>query len=361
MSPGRLLSARRPEAPSATRVTGLTRISNSKDNDMTRFITLLLPLSIWAACCTVIVGLPLAGIYALLKLLPARLELPSLVFDPIWAMLRALGRNPAPYDHIPVPDVAVLVPLAHVAIGICVVIFALLLLLHSLTPLKWQLQSKDPIVRVGSDTPLHTALAELTQRTDQRMPGIWMLGRDDINAWAYTAPGGRRAVLFTRGALNRLPPNQLLWVYAHELGHLAHGDGAGSGVWIAGERCLRLLDQLRVHTINLCLATIHRLPVLYVLVFPLWLISRVTLLLIRMSEKLLKAILMLLSRAWNRRAEYRADAYAVALVGAAPGIALLEHLALSGQPTLADLVGTHPSHVSRIRRLARAAQQHASA
>ena len=318
---------------------------------MNRVIAIAIPLSIWAAGCVVVVGLPLAATYGLLVWLPPELPLPALVFDPVWAMLEALGQSTRGYDHIPLPDAAAMAPVFRLSIAACVILYLLMLVLHALTPLRWQLRAKGPISRIAASTPLYKALEELASQHQQPMPSLWLLNSASINAWAYSAPGGRRAVVLTHGLLSQLPVDQIRWVFAHELGHLARGDAAGSGFWIAGSRCMGLLDRLRMATINLCLRTMARTPILYIFVLPGWLIATIALGLTRTTERLLRTLLVLLSRPWNRHAEFRADAYATQLVGPEPGIALLERLALSGGTALADLVGSHPSHSRRVARL----------
>ncbi|MES1927436.1 M48 family metalloprotease [Salinisphaera sp. T31B1] len=312
-------------------------------------VSIAIPLFVWAAACLVVFGVPLLALNFLHELLASNQAALSVVLDPAWAMLDVLGYHSAT-GRLSIHD-TVLDAALYGSITACIAIFAILLLIHGLTPLKWQIQAMGSITRIQASTALHDDCAALAAMAGQPMPSLWLLNSPRINAWVYSAPGGRRAVLLTDGLVNQLRADQLRWVFAHELGHLAHGDAAGAGLWAAGTQCLKLLDRIRTLIVFWTLRSIARLPVLCLLHPPIALAMRVMVVLARMIERFLWAALVCVSRVWNRHAEFRADVYASELIGPEPGAELLQQLARTGSPLLADLIGSHPSHSRRIQAL----------
>lgn len=71
---------------------------------------------------------------------------------------------------------------------------------------------------------LHATVAELAQRAGLPMPRLYLSPADQPNAFATGRNERHAAVAVTQGLLDRLPPEEVRAVLAHELGHIRNRD-----------------------------------------------------------------------------------------------------------------------------------------
>jgi len=75
-------------------------------------------------------------------------------------------------------------------------------------------------VQAPDDHDLRVPLAQVCERADIPEPHLWILDDPVANAFATGPDAGRSAVTFTTGILQRLSPDRLRAVLAHEVGHV---------------------------------------------------------------------------------------------------------------------------------------------
>lgn len=204
--------------------------------------------------------------------------------------------------------------------------------------------------------PVSHPLSEFTERLRTEAgvrfkPSVWVVPATGLVAFAMSAPGGRRAIVLSSSLVERLPEEELLWVMAHELAHLDYGDTNSATIWLASYRGMHLFDRLKVHAFNAVLRLTDRLPgVRALLMLPLMLFFETLITSARIGRWMSRQLFLLPDRWVSRHMEYRADAYAAALVGAKPGVSVLERLG-SIEPAFNGLFATHPSPSKRIEAL----------
>src|ERR671937_1528538 len=71
---------------------------------------------------------------------------------------------------------------------------------------------------------LHAMVAELAQRAGIPTPRLYLIPSDQPNAFATGRSPARSAVAVTEGLLERMPPEQIRGVLAHELAHIRNRD-----------------------------------------------------------------------------------------------------------------------------------------
>lgn len=230
---------------------------------MMRPLAYLPPLTAWAISLTITLGLPLAGLWLLTSTLPGAIPLPSVFTAMIDRALEALEIAPATMTSIPLPGPALVLAIARMLTAFSVAFLILLLLSYALSPLGRHVRSQGRVTGVAKDSNLHAGLADVALRCGQKMPALWLINSDMLNASAMAAPGGRRAVSLTTGLVQSVTDNELRWVFAHELAHLHYGDAAGTGLWLASQQWGASARRTRASLLNRALISVRRMPLVF--------------------------------------------------------------------------------------------------
>lgn len=316
-----------------------------------RPLAYLPPLAAWAISLTLTLGVPLAGLWLLSSTLPGAIPLPSVITTMIDRALEALEIAPAAMGSIPLPGPELILTIAKMLTVLSAAFLILLLLSYALSPLGRLVRSQGRVTRIPKGSNLHAGLADVAQRCGQKMPALWLIDSTMLNASALAAPGGRRAVTLTAGLVQSVTDDELRWVFAHELAHLHYGDAAGTGLWLASQQWGASARRTRASLLNRALITVRRMPLVFMLYPAVWIFCHTFVAAANATERTALAVLVFLMRSASRRAEFRADRFAVLHMGRAPGINLLSRFAAAGKPFLVDLVGTHPSPQRRIQQI----------
>lgn len=231
------------------------------------------------------------------------------------------------------------------------VVFLLYLILNQLQPLSLivrRLLRGQEFAQLGEDHVLTIALTGLCQRAGLPRPQLWLSNAAAPNAFALRVRNAS-AIVLTGGLVRHLPPDALLWVLAHELGHIRHRDGHASAASLATLRTVLGAERIRVRATRLAAALLRLIPfppVVILLEFLLLLVFRINAAGVRVTMW----IFQLGDRGFGRAAEYRADAYATQLCGAKAGELALSLLPHGLEPTF-NLFATHPTTRKRIEKI----------
>ena len=87
--------------------------------------------------------------------------------------------------------------------------------------LKWH---GARVVTSASAPALHRMVADLSQRADLPMPGVYVIDSDQPNAFATGRSPDKAAVAVTTGLMRILSEEELAGVVAHELAHIKNRD-----------------------------------------------------------------------------------------------------------------------------------------
>ena len=207
---------------------------------------------------------------------------------------------------------------------------------------------------------LHAMVAELSQRAGIPTPRLHLIPSDQPNAFATGRSPARSAVAVTEGLLERMPPEQIRGVLAHELAHIRNRDVLVSSLAAMIAGAISAIANVLQFTFLFGGADDEDQGPLG------WLGALATLLLAPLAA-------MLLQLAVSRQREYLADATAARLLGGGRPLAdALESLerGTQGEPMavnpafaslyianplpragVATLFSTHPPIAERVRRL----------
>ena len=207
---------------------------------------------------------------------------------------------------------------------------------------------------------LYTMVAELSQRAGIPTPRLYLIPSDQPNAFATGRSPARSAVAVTEGLLERMPPEQIRGVLAHELAHIRNRDVLVSSLAAMIAGAISAIANVLQFTFLFGGADDEDQGPLG------WLGALATLLLAPLAA-------MLLQLAVSRQREYLADATAARLLGGGRPLAdALESLerGTQGEPMavnpafaslyianplpragVATLFSTHPPIAERVRRL----------
>lgn len=205
-------------------------------------------------------------------------------------------------------------------------------------------------VRLQANHPLVVCTHQLAEAMRVRTPEVWVVESRAVNAFALS--GWRRdAVLLTTSLLNTFPADEVLWVLAHELGHLRHGDPRSGVFWIAAMRTLRLAYAVRGTLLRAVINIVRAIPVLGLLEVLITLPLALLLYALTWVERFARGAFKLVDRILGRRMEYRADREATDLLGAEIGARALSRLGGDIEPAWGGIFATHPPLAKRIRRI----------
>jgi len=162
----------------------------------------------------------------------------------------------------------------------------------------------------------------------------------------------RSAIAIHAGVMS-LPPECVLWIIGHEMGHIRHGDTFPNMLRIATGSAAAWFIRLRMHILNLLFPIIARLPIIRMAVFPLELLLMGLFYCTSTAHRIAVYVFTLIDKACLRAVEYRADAFASTLVLPEYGIEVMKLFAIA--ETKGGLMRDHPSARKRMERLLEAA------
>lgn len=252
----------------------------------------------------------------------------------------AWGGQPLP--HPPAHDTIVVYSLALMVAGM-----ALISLLTVSLPLRYRV--KAVCGHTGFRLPAGHAyqgyVNDLAHKYRTGHVHVRRIPHGGILAFVLSSPQ-RRHVIAVSDGLFAQPPAIVHWVLAHEMAHIHYGDTQSTTLWITAFRSIRLLDALRVAIMNSTLRLLFHVPLLRLLTTPVLFLFRVVIVTGRLGYHLGRLFFVAVDRWVSRRMEYRADRFAVAHAGSAPGLHFFQYLVGAFEPSF-NLLATHPSHLKR--------------
>jgi len=157
-------------------------------------------------------------------------------------------------------------------------------------------------------------IRDLSERSDIKMPEIWVYWDDAPNAFATGPTRNRAMVAISSGLVMNLKDTEVRAVLAHEMGHVSNGDMLA----------ITLLQGL-MNTFVYFFARLIARPIMERNQFAGFMLY--------MLLQFIFSILAMIPICWfSRRREFRADAHAASMVGAQPMISALQKIdALTGK------------------------------
>ena len=239
--------------------------------------------------------------------------------------------------------------------------------IFSLFASKWlamrahRIQVIDPAAfRSGAEAELHAMVAELSSRAGlPSTPEVGVYESPDMNAFATGASQSNSLVAFSTALIEKLPAHQVRAVAAHEVAHIANRDMLA----------IVLLQGVINSVALVCVAPLHLLKVLN------WFSDRFSWaieIVLTLAHVVVSAVVLflgsLVTKAFSRAREFRADALAAHLIGSDHMAGALESISrekplipreqlgyaafkISGAPGIAEVLSTHPPVAKRIAAL----------
>jgi Zn-dependent protease with chaperone function len=229
---------------------------------------------------------------------------------------------------------------------------ALLAISHLLVSMRQRIRSAAGMEteRVDRDHPLQVYINDMAAQHRTGKIGLYLLPDSGVTAFVLSSPFRRHAIVASRGLLGSAPLPVVKWVLAHEIAHIYYGDTQSTSLWLLAMRGIYLFARIRAQVASITLHALRLLPILRLLVGPLYSLIRLVFWVGRLGRRLGQAIFLVFDRWASRLMEYRADRFAAEHAGAEPGIALFRALIGHFEPRF-DLFASHPTHVKRIEAL----------
>lgn len=205
--------------------------------------------------------------------------------------------------------------------------------------------------RVSGNEILGEFFADVKRHVGVRKPvSLYLVATDSPLAFAMGAPF-RGSVVLSQGLVNRLAPDELQWVIAHELAHIRYRDMLLGALWISSIQGLQIFERLKVAVINLVIRVLVLLRTPVFLVRLLVSMIQGLISIIRLGRWVAIKCFLLVDRWVSRRTEFRADHFAAQALGGGPGARALSRLGGDAEPLFNGLFATHPKISVRIQRL----------
>ena len=239
--------------------------------------------------------------------------------------------------------------------------------LISLVFAKWLALKAHGIAVIDPDKPgtdaakqLLEMVTQLSERAGlQVVPEVGIYESPDMNAFATGSSPKSALVAFSSGLLDRMEPDQVRAVAAHEIAHIANQDMLGIVLLQGIVNSIVLAVTLPLRLLQLANG-INRQPSAFYEVLLVITKTVATLALTFLGSLVVKA--------FSREREYRADAYAAVLLGKEPMIGALRALEgdaedappgqleyasfkISGRMSFSEIFSTHPPIEKRIGAL----------
>lgn len=229
-----------------------------------------------------------------------------------------------------------------------IIILAIFYGYYCFRPIKWDIKDATIGLKVRRLESYPGATSKFSVVTDMletlKINSLYVLvvNSRDINAFAIGKPLSG-AIVLTEGILE-LPTEMALWVFAHEIAHIYYGDSFPQMLWMASNKTVYIFKKGRAMLLSFCLPILSRLPLVRLFIYP------IEMLLIGLhystiwAERCAKWIFKIMDMAMRRAVEYKADRMACKLVGAKPGIEIMNIL---GNNKSYAWLKDHPSTYSR--------------
>jgi len=208
-----------------------------------------------------------------------------------------------------------------------------------------------PVHRIVQDADIYLGVRQMAKEAGIRVPRLYLVDVSSINAFAISKPF-RSAIAVHAGVMS-LPPECVLWIIGHEMGHIRHGDTFPNMLRIATGSASAWFIRLRMHILNLLFPIIARLPIIRMAVFPLELLLMGLFYCTSTAHRIAVYVFTLIDKACLRAVEYRADAFASTLLLPEYGIEVMKLFVIA--ETKGGLMRDHPSARRRMERLLEAA------
>ena len=192
---------------------------------------------------------------------------------------------------------------------------------------------------------IYPLVLNLAKKMNAPSPSVWIVYSNYVNAFVIS-PLGRHAMVFHAGLINSLSYEELEFVIAHELTHLKCKDARTSTYWITAARSLFWGVQMHIKVINSISRVASILTLSMLIVSPLILFGKITLVAFKISTGLFRFF----DLAIGRQMEYRCDRIAAQFTSAEGGVSLLQRFR-SFEGTFGVLFATHPKPINRLKRL----------
>ncbi|HAW61428.1 MAG TPA: protease HtpX [Pseudomonas sp.] len=251
---------------------------------------------------------------------------------------------------------ALLVPLLGFAGALLSLVFA-----------KWLAKRAHDIRVIDPNNPktseerqLHTMVADLVARAGlEDMPEVGIYDSPDMNAFATGMKPSNALIAFSSGLLNNMEYDQIQAVAAHEIAHIANRDMLGIVLLQGVINSIVLFVTLPLNAFRLLNMSSNERS--WLIETALWLVKAITAIVLTFLGSLVV-------KAFSRSREYRADAYAAALLGKEPMVSALSALStdtakipleqsayaafkVSGRTSFSEIFSTHPSIEKRLSAL----------
>lgn len=265
-----------------------------------------------------------------------------------WEPIRLLAWRGAP-----LPSKIDLSWVIEVSISLSIILFLLLIIVHTLTPMKKRIRNTlgTTPYKVERTSTFQALADELSDISGGPRASIWILPIDGIQAYALSGPLSGHAIIISRGSLRQLDTKIVQWIICHEYAHILHGDTRSSSLWVLAMRSARLLDSLRNKAARITLEFIQVIPLLVLLTAPLLFVFRLFALIGSMGMRVGSSIFLLFDTWASRRMEFAADQFATIKIGPQPGVTLFSSLTGELEPRFNGLFATHPSMSDRIDKI----------
>jgi len=206
-----------------------------------------------------------------------------------------------------------------------------------------------PIHRIAQGTDLSLGVANMSAEAGIRAPRLYLIDSPSINAFAISKPF-RSAIAIHAGAVS-LPPECVLWIIGHEMGHIKHGDTFPSMLRIATSSAAMWFFRQRLRILNILFPILVRLPIIRMTVFPLELLLMGLFYCTSTAQRIAVYVFTLIDKACLRAVEYRADAFASSLMPPECGIEVMKLFGTMEQR--GGLMSDHPPAAKRMARMMR--------
>lgn len=210
--------------------------------------------------------------------------------------------------------------------------------------------------RVDKDLPLYRSLENIAAKMGVQTPKLFVYRSIIPNAFVVSSLFSS-SMAVSLGLLQKLEPDEIEWVLAHELAHIKYFDAGGSSFRIASVQTMNIAWIIHFWVMHTVVSSAAILRVsLFIFALLLWPLIMINYSIMFVSW-LSKWLFLLFDLHIGRAMEHRSDRIASNYLGPVVGIRALGKLESGIEPSLGGLFSTHPSDKKRIYRLVKIAEK----